>query len=537
MVKEQEIPTQPAGVVNNLMATSTATVTVRSPTISKNVNGQKTVNRTIEDTATENLIITLPVGTSNDLSVIDIAPTGLQLSGFNYTTSTGILVNQFIISSIGNNYTFDFGNITASQDGNISISYTVQVLDIAGNTNGQNLTNNATLFYQNITGQNVNAGSDTANIEVVEPNLLITKTANTHNLVIGEQFTYTILIKHSNSSTSNANNIVIIDNLPVGLNYVPDSVVLPPTWTLNVVGSTLTFSSPLLTLADNNVTISYNCTVNNGITFAGQNLTNTVNMNYTSLASGGRDYGPVSSSSQIHILGADLSVIKTGTSNVHAGQEVSYNVTVTNLGPDTADNVTFTDTFIASWFNQLINPQYSLNGGTFTNITINPWNLSLGNILSGNNDTIQINAIVSSSAQAGIINNTANATSDTTDPNPNNNNDTKLTNVDTLANITITKTAAVSVVAGDGLVYTVVVSNDGPSDAQDVVLNDVVPVLSNVTWTLNGTPMGGWSGSASLGVMTPGEVDTLLLTGIVPSSTPSGTVLNNTANVTSPTDS
>ena len=529
-------PTQPAGVVNNLIDTSTATVTVRSPTISKNVEGQKTINRTIDDTATENLIITLPVGTTNDFSITDIAPSGLQLSGFNYTTSMGIVVNQFKVTSIGNTYTFDFGNITASQEGNITINYNVQVLDIAGNINGQNLTNNATLFYQNIIGQNVNSGSDTANIKVIEPNLLITKTASKTNLVVGEQFTYTLLIKHSNSSTADANNIIITDDLPSGMSYVVNSVVLPPTWALTVIGNTLTFSSPLLTLSNNNVTISFNFTVNNDIALAGQNLTNTANMNYTSLSSGGRDYGPVSSSSQVHIQGADLSVIKTGNSNVHAGQAVSYTITVTNLGPDTAYNVTFTDTFSTPWFNLLINPEYSLNGGPFTTISGNPWTLSLGDILSGNNDIIQINAIISPSAQAGIINNIANATSYTTDPNPNNNNYTKLTNVDTLADLNINKTAATTVDAGNKLVYTVVVSNSGPSDAQDVVVNDNVPVLSNVTWSLNGVNMGGWTDTANLGVMKPGEVDTLLFTGTVPSGTVNGTVLNNTAYVTSPTD-
>ena len=223
-------PTQPAGVVNNLIATSTATVTVRSPTISKNVNGQKTVNRTIGDTANENLIITLPVGTTNDLSVTDIVPSGLQLSDFIYTTSSGIFVNQFNVTSIGNTYTFDFGNITASQDGNINISYTAQVLDIAGNINGQNLTNNATLFYQDINGRTINSGSDTANIKIIEPDLLITKTTSKNNLIIGEQFTYSLLIKHSASSTSDANNIVIVDNLPSGVSYVTNSAILPPTW-------------------------------------------------------------------------------------------------------------------------------------------------------------------------------------------------------------------------------------------------------------------------------------------------------------------
>ena len=108
--------------------------------------------------------------------------------------------------------------------------------------------------------------------------------------------------------------------------------------------------------------------------------------------------------------------------------------------------------------------------------------------------------------------------------------------MNTFANLTITKTAASTVIAGDGLVYTVVVSNNGPSDAQDVVVNDAVPVLSGVTWTLNGTSMGVWTGTANLGVMAPGEVDTLVFSGIVPSGTVNGTVLNNTAYVTSPTD-
>ena len=101
----------------------------------------------------------------------------------------------------------------------------------------------------------------------------------------------------------------------------------------------------------------------------------------------------------------------------------------------------------------------------------------------------------------------------------NNNNDTKLTNVDTLANLTIIKSGAASIEAGNSLVYTVVVSNNGPSDAQDVVVDDAVPVLNGVKWTLNGTPMGGWTGSCNLGVLKPCENDTLVFSGTVPSST------------------
>ncbi len=108
--------------------------------------------------------------------------------------------------------------------------------------------------------------------------------------------------------------------------------------------------------------------------------------------------------------------------------------------------------------------------------------------------------------------------------------------MDTVAGLSVVKTGASSVVAGDGLGYSVVVSNGGPSDAQDVVLDDVVPVLSGVTWSLNGVDMGAWNGTAYLGVIASGDWDTLVFNGTVPSSTVDGTVLNNTAFVSSPTD-
>ena len=119
---------------------------------------------------------------------------------------------------------------------------------------------------------------------------------------------------------------------------------------------------------------------------------------------------------------------------------------------------------------------------------------------------------------------------------PNSHNSTVITNVNTLANLTIIKSGAASIEAGNSLVYTVVVSNNGPSDAQDVVVDDAVPVLNGVKWTLNGTPMGGWTGSYNLGVLSLCENDTLVFIGTVPSSTVNGTVLNNTAYVNSPTD-
>ena len=91
--------------------------------------------------------------------------------------------------------------------------------------------------------------------------------------------------------------------------------------------------------------------------------------------------------------------------------------------------------------------------------------------------------VPASTPNGTVLNNTASVTSPT---DPIEHNATAITNVETSAILSITKSAAATVVAGHNLVYTVVVTNNGPSDAQNVLFTDVIPVLTGVTWTLNG---------------------------------------------------
>ena len=159
---------------------------------------------------------------------------------------------------------------------------------------------------------------------------------------------------------------------------------------------------------------------------------------------------------------------------------------------------------------------------------------NLGVMTPGQVYTLIFTGLVPASTPNGtVLNNTASVASPT---DPVEHNATAITNVDTSANLSITKNAAASVVAGNSLVYTVVVTNNGPSDAQNVMFNDIIPILTGVTWTLNGVNQGLWTNLAVLGVMTPGEIINLVFTGLVPASTPNGTVLNNTAYIASPTD-
>jgi|GEM_PF-447852 len=548
-------PTQPAGPVNNINATATALVTTRAPRVSKTVNGTETVNRAIGETATESVTINLPTGSTIELKIIDVLPGGLGVNGgvggFTYTITPGVNVSQFVVTYLGGNtYQISFGNVTIIQEGNITLNYTVMVQNVTGNYNGQNLINNATLYYNNQTGQSVNGGSDTATVHVVEPNLQITKTPSKTSLNIGEEFTYAINVTHTSSSTSNAYNITITDVIPTGLHYVVGSAVLPSDWSLNIVGDTLIFTSPLLTLISNSATLLFNCTVDNNYLLAGGNITNTANLNYTSLPTDGRNY-TTNNSTQIHVIGADLQVQKEGDVQVNAGEQITYTITVTNLGPDTAQNVTLNDIFSNPWFGYLTNPQYSLNYGTWTNITTNPWSILIGNLTSGNLVNIRIRATVSPIAPIGIINNTANVTSNTTDPNPDNNNSTATTNVTQSSQLALVKenNPTGAMIAGNNLIYTLTLTNTGPSVARNVIIRDdsLSSWLTNTyyQYSIDGISWSGWTiftGSLVLdvtniigGPMNVSQVFWVMINSTVNASTPNGTTILNNATANSST--
>lgn len=541
------------GGVNNLTSSDTATVTVLAPTISKNVVGQKTVNRAIGDKATETITISLPVGTTSQLWAVDTLPTGLQAINFSYTYGTGVTVenNPPTVTQIGNTYYFDFGSVSSPQTGQIIINYTTTVLNILSNQNGVTLMNTATLFYRNAEGTEINAGSDTANIKVTEPNLQVIKTGDT-NLNPGQTCNYTLNISHTGQSTADAYDLKIVDIIPSGMTYLSGSAVLPAGWTVDETSlpGSIIFKGNYLKLGAT-ASITYQCVITTDPAIAGQNLTNQVILTYASGPSTNTDRrtgedGPgglndyyTTGNWQVHVIGADLQVTKTGTNQVHAGQQVNYTVTVTNNGPDTAQNVNLNDEFSSPWFGRISNLQYRVFDGTswtgWITFASNPQDISLGSINSGSSKIIEIMGTVLSSSPAGIINNTAIATSTTPDPTPENR-DTVNTIVDTQADLTINKSGTPNpVVAGENLTYSLVIHNNGPSDAQNVIVNDdVTSLLNNPTFITSLGDSGNWNGSINLGALASGGTVTITITGQVkPSITQT---ITNTAYVSSPTD-
>jgi uncharacterized repeat protein (TIGR01451 family) len=197
--------------------------------------------------------------------------------------------------------------------------------------------------------------------------------------------------------------------------------------------------------------------------------------------------------------GADLAVTKTDNQTTAVpGEPLTYTVTVTNNGPSQVDGATVVDTF----------PPI-LTGVTFTSSTTGT---ASGNTASGTGDisdtvnispgssiTYTITGVVSADA-SGTLTNTATVTAPTgiSDPDLSNNTATDADNLTPNADLTITKSNDDDVsMPGRQTSYTIVVSNEGPSDVVGATVADTFPSsLTGVTYTSSAT-LGASGNTAS----------------------------------------
>jgi len=225
---------------------------------------------TIGETVTYALIVELGEGTTPGLTIVDELPDGLKYSGVTVVTdvasSNGLLAADFngTISGTdpsvsggvndGDDVTFTFGAITTAADnvGNNNrflVLVDAVVSDVASNighgASQQTLTNIATL---DIAGDGVATpqNSNTVDVDVVEPNLIIAKefgnTVDVDRADAGD--TMTIRLTVQNTGESAAYDVNVQDILS-SAHYDTDSVsfvTTPSGFTAANTGGTVTFS-------------------------------------------------------------------------------------------------------------------------------------------------------------------------------------------------------------------------------------------------------------------------------------------------------
>jgi len=183
---------------------------------------------------------------------------------------------------------------------------------------------------------------------------------------------------------------------------------------------------------------------------------------------------------------ADLDLDKSAVGAPVAGQDIHYEYQVRNLGPSLSRDVTLRDLLPAGL--EFLSASVDVEGGTGSvplpcSIAIGSNELScpLGDI--GLTNGVPIIVIVNVHIRADVpkdtkLRNSADLLSDTPDPDPdpNSNSASVTVTVDTKADLSITKTTDRDLFKPSTTVkYTIRVTNNGPSDAQNVVVVDMLP--------------------------------------------------------------
>lgn len=364
----------------------------------------------------------------------------------------------------------------------------------------------------------VNNSSTADGTIVGAADLAVYKSADPADAIAGFPLTYTLIA--TNRGPSAAENVVISDPAPEGLESVAFSVDGGVTWKpwpgQDTVPSLAAGASVTLLLRGI-VSPAQTADLSNTVMIASDTLDPDPDNNQDTVIT------PVTAS-------ADLSILKQRTdpsAPVVPGETVSYVLTVRNLGPSTAANVVVTDVLPEP----VTGAQYWQDG-----VQIGAWtgSVTLAELAAGASVVLTIEGTVSPSA-TGTLTNTAAVRSDTPDPDPDNNQDTRTDEIVSSADLSIAKSASPSpAVPGQTLTYTLTVQNAGPSAAENVVLTDDVPdALETPAYSTDGQTWYAWTGQYTVGTLLPGDSVSLSLRGTVALSA-SGT-LSNTASVESQT--
>jgi uncharacterized repeat protein (TIGR01451 family) len=336
--------------------------------------------------------------------------------------------------------------------------------------------------------------------------LVMHKTTTSQTVGDGGTVTYTLTV--TDNGPGNSSGYTISDTLPAGLNN--------PTTTST--GCTIT--AGVLTCVSANP-------LNAGATSGPVTVTGTVAnpfvapiTNTATVTANEQDPNPTNNSASVTTTPqADLQITKTASpSPITPGTDETYTLAVKNNGPDTAQNVTVSDDLPSEATYASSTSGCTQAGGKVT--------CAATSIAPGATTRFAITTHLASSL-AHCPSNTATVISTTSDPDTTNNTSTVCPPFKQKADLQVQKLASTaSVTAGGQVMYTLVVNNNGPSDASGVIVSDAVPAGLTL---VSAQPSQGTctlaSSTCTLGTLTDGGSAQILVTANVAISA-SGTITN-----------
>ena len=332
--------------------------------------------------------------------------------------------------------------------------------------------------------------------------LAVTITSSSNPVAPTLGFSYNVNVL--NNGPSDASTIVVTDTLPAGVTF--DSATsdqnVTPTQSNGVV---------TLTLTTLNVGASANLTIN--VTPSAGPGSTLIDSASVSSQTADPNLSNNSATLSIPVVGiSDLNISATaGSSTVYAGQNVTYTISVSNLGPDDDADATVTSQLPADV--QFVSAATS-TGGSPSVTQGGLLTADLGPLSSGQSSVVTL-VVTAEALTAETLTTEFSVQGQNVDPVPSNNNATVSVTVDPSADLAIVISPPRSVYPTVASTFTMTVSNLGPSDATGVSVVATLPTNAkfvSATSSQGPTPTDQ-AGilSAALGEIDPGSSATITL--------------------------
>ncbi len=482
-------------------------------------------------------------------TVTDTAPSGLTFGTWTCTitaTGSGSGSNACGAASGSGNL-----NTTVTLRNGAAATYTVNTTVGATPTVGSTLTNTASVtapsgIIDQTPGNNSASDGD---IVLAATDLSISKTDGVTSVDAGGTLSYTITLTNTGNTVT---NVTVTDPVVTGLVKTGTPACAVTGTATCPSGVNLTnalLEGPGVVIPSMNSGSTVTLTVTAAVTATSGSVTNTATSNTADTNAGNNSASDTDTVNRV----ADLSILKTdGVASVNAGGATSYTLTLTNNGPSAANGAVLKDP-TAAGLAKTGSPGCAAAdgavcpaGANLTHALLEGAGVVIPTLPSGGSLIFTITANVT--AGSGAVINTATVTtpSGISDTLPGNNTASDTDTVIPFADLSLTKTnGAASINAGGATTYTIIVSNNGPSDVTAAPVTDTAPAgLTFGAWTCAITAPGTGSVTNACGAASgSGHLNTTvtLKNGAAATYTVNATVagtatgsLANTATVTAP---
>ncbi|MFD2100614.1 gliding motility-associated C-terminal domain-containing protein [Flagellimonas iocasae] len=336
-------------------------------------------------------------------------------------------------------------------------------------------------FQWTVSGGACTTASDTVEVTIATVDLELAMSASTTTPDVGDVVTFTINL--SNLGGIDATAVSVESFVPTGFGSV---TAINSSGSFSAISRNVTWTGLNVPQGTNTAVLTFNATVLTPTGTIGE-FTNiaevTTSGQFDSDSTPNNDDGDQSEDDEDAItvapLQADLSLVKTvvgGNTTPFVGEQISFEITITNDGPDAATNVRVVDQ-LQSGYSFV---SYTATAGTYNNSTAF-WDV--GTLANGATETLTINVTVNSTGNHDNTSQIWQSDAYDLDSTPGNgvSSEDDIGTVDNIVPVDVIDLSLTKVIdkspplVSDNVRFTLTVTNSGPSDATSVEVTDLLP--------------------------------------------------------------